>query len=1045
MKKQFRIMVLLLALFVSALPIISYAAFDTNGIDEGVLSPASMGEFTPRPVDTDGYVEATNSFDDNVAGYYLVTHDQGKEGLKSIEYKGTTYPLAGVLYQASESFSFSGVSATDGAKILAFNGPSNITVFFDDGKYNDSVPTNYTAFSRENNSYLGLNKDANGESTAIISKSARAETTTNPDISGLIERNIIAHRNVYFENLKFDGQNRDMVPVSYKHNKKTKKYRGEYFFNITGGHQTDASLGRQTDGLVMRDLVIENIGDTDESNNGSVGWWGPDTRRKNVAINVHYNPGQVNIENITIRNTRTASNYGVIQIQDGDATYLKDIKIDMAEAGSTTSPIKVETTQSFTALQKTEQKAVIESLTTENVKDSEYDHIYVQDYKYDYVKLPVDYKYALWNTSNGGYSSASFKAYKTLPEAQSGKAIQDLRDNYWVVDANSTNPTIDTQLNHISLVMDYTQKDIGTIEPKSPRAQIKLIGTEIPSFNIPNKAGLWQNLDGTNMPIDIVAVKDVDVDVMASKEMIPTIDNFKAVFNNLGSTNLYNFDFKSNAKYTADEVINGVDALSAIDDNDGNYPDGMNVANYHEQKDAAISKAEGDVTYNNSKFVGLVSNLNASVDKTEIAIDETLQIKTDIKAEETYTSTPTLANIKMQEADDKELYYESSDTDVATVDNTGIVTGKKPGTVTIYVKAKDTFNHGEIEKPFYKVEITVKAKAVHKFVSATADMTLPTGVTDLLPADITGLNKDESVTPTQPNTTEVSVEGGKWVFKGYQPENATVSDSNLEFVGSWEFEKATVDSISINVSKKWVGEKKDQAIIHLLANGTEIQELELTEANQWSGTFENLPVQDDQANAIVYTVSENEIEGYTTEITGDAAGGFVITNTQKTDVIVTPDPEPEMTSIMVMKRWVGQKQDHVVVHLLADGKAIQEIELHEGNWSHTFSNLPVKDDNKNKIVYTVSEKPIEGYTTEITGDAASGFVITNTQVVEECNVLVQKVWKDKSGNLLNINSGSIEVELYMDATPTGKKVVLNKDNNWSASFTNLLKINQEIG
>ena len=91
---------------------------------------------------------------------------------------------------------------------------------------------------------------------------------------------------------------------------------------------------------------------------------------------------------------------------------------------------------------------------------------------------------------------------------------------------------------------------------------------------------------------------------------------------------------------------------------------------------------------------------------------------------------------------------------------------------------------------------------------------------------------------------------------------------------------------------------------------------------------------------------------------------------------------PAKTRVPVEKVWVGLAQEVVTVHLLADGEKIDTIELSEANnWKHTFTDLPVVHaiTDKQAIVYTVEEEQVIGYNTAITGDAKSGFVITNTR------------------------------------------------------------------
>src|SRR5699024_3901462 len=62
-------------------------------------------------------------------------------------------------------------------------------------------------------------------------------------------------------------------------------------------------------------------------------------------------------------------------------------------------------------------------------------------------------------------------------------------------------------------------------------------------------------------------------------------------------------------------------------------------------------------------------------------------------------------------------------------------------------------------------------------------------------------------------------------------------------------------------------------------------DLELSEANDWKGSFDNLAIYDSEGEEIEYTVEEEKVDGYNSETTGNAKDGFTVTNTQKTYAI----------------------------------------------------------------------------------------------------------------------------------------------------------------
>lgn len=162
---------------------------------------------------------------------------------------------------------------------------------------------------------------------------------------------------------------------------------------------------------------------------------------------------------------------------------------------------------------------------------------------------------------------------------------------------------------------------------------------------------------------------------------------------------------------------------------------------------------------------------------------------------------------------------------------------------------------------------------------------------------------------------------------------------------------------------------------------TPIATAELSETNQWSYTFNNMELPEGAA----FTVEETDVPaGYVSSVTSSATAkdesrkateSFEITNTY------VP------TSVSVQKIWDdaddqdGIRPDAVTVYLYADDVKVQDITLREdGDWTSDITGLPRYSDTngETEIVYTVEEEDVEGYTASVTGNAADGFVITNT-------------------------------------------------------------------
>ncbi len=182
----------------------------------------------------------------------------------------------------------------------------------------------------------------------------------------------------------------------------------------------------------------------------------------------------------------------------------------------------------------------------------------------------------------------------------------------------------------------------------------------------------------------------------------------------------------------------------------------------------------------------------------------------------------------------------------------------------------------------------------------------------------------------------------------------------------------------VTVNKTWEDDNDQDGIrpesitIRLHADGVEVDSVVVTEEMGWSYTFENL---NKFANGeeIVYTITEDEVPGYTTEI-----NGFDVTNTHAA----------EQTQVSVEKVWdddedfEGKRPESITIRLFANGEevAVQVVTAEDG-WTYTFENLPAYADGQ-AIVYTVTEDAVEGYEMiALEGDAENGFKITNQYLI----------------------------------------------------------------
>ena len=247
--------------------------------------------------------------------------------------------------------------------------------------------------------------------------------------------------------------------------------------------------------------------------------------------------------------------------------------------------------------------------------------------------------------------------------------------------------------------------------------------------------------------------------------------------------------------------------------------------------------------------------------------------------------------------------------------------------------------------------------------------------------------------------------------------------------------KRTPETTTVTVKKVWDDAQNQDGLrpstikVHLLANGTEVQALDLTgEGDEWTHTFTDLPVYKD-GQKVVYTVTEDKVDNYTTKI-----DGTTITNTYK----------PGKTSLTVTKNWKdannqdGLRPKTIKVQLYAgDQKVGKAVELSADNkWTHTFSNLDEKKAGQ-VINYTVKEIDVpEGYTQAVEATNPGQVVVTNTHEPEKTKVEVSKKWED-GDDQDGLRPASIQVQLYKDGLPTDQVLELSAANDWKGAFENL--------
>lgn len=271
------------------------------------------------------------------------------------------------------------------------------------------------------------------------------------------------------------------------------------------------------------------------------------------------------------------------------------------------------------------------------------------------------------------------------------------------------------------------------------------------------------------------------------------------------------------------------------------------------------------------------------------------------------------------------------------------------------------------------------------------------------------------------------------VAKGYE---AVVSSTESGIVVTLTHTPEVAD---IAVSAAWDDADNQDALrpasveAEVLANGEATgNKVTLTAEGEWKATVKALPVYA-AGQKITYTLKA-DVDAYTSACTS-TADGLVLKFTHKTETV----------DVTLTTKWNdkenqdGNRPSSYSVQLMADGVKVGDlITLNAGNeFSKTWTGLQKNRTGKvgEAIVYT-AEATVPNpdlYETSVSGDAATGLVVTNTYVPATVEIPVSVKWDDAE-NQDGVRLDSVEAELYADGEATGNKVTLNAENSWTSKF-----------
>lgn len=471
----------------------------------------------------------------------------------------------------------------------------------------------------------------------------------------------------------------------------------------------------------------------------------------------------------------------------------------------------------------------------------------------------------------------------------------------------------------------------------------------------------------------------------------------------------WNYVFKNLPQYDAKGKITYTVTESAVAGYETSVS-GYNITNTHKPATLDIT---GTKTWNDSnnqdgkRPKSITVNLLANG-----IITDTKTVTADDNWTYSFTDLPKYAN-------GQEITYTVSELTVpgytTTIDdNYNITNSYTPGETSASVTKiwDDADNQDGIRPESITVALLANGTPTNKTVTLTAANNWTQTITGL-PEKADG----EYITYTW---TEVNVPEG-YSLTGTSKNETVTTLTNTH----------TPELTSITGTKTWKdadnqdGKRPESITVNLFADGTKLksQSVSADADGNWSYSFTDLPK---YANGqeITYTVTEDAVDGYTTE-----SDGYNFINTH----------QPETTEITGTKTWNdannqdGKRPESITVILLANGteKTRQTVTADEaGNWTYTFKDLP-KYANGEEITYTVSEDTVADYTTTYDGSN-----ITNSYTPGKTSATVTKIWNDAE-NQDGKRPESITVSLLADGKETGKTVTLSVENNWKQTISDL--------
>ena len=255
------------------------------------------------------------------------------------------------------------------------------------------------------------------------------------------------------------------------------------------------------------------------------------------------------------------------------------------------------------------------------------------------------------------------------------------------------------------------------------------------------------------------------------------------------------------------------------------------------------------------------------------------------------------------------------------------------------------------------------------------------------------VNADGTWTHTFEDVPKCDAHGQDYV---YTVKEDSVNGYNTSYEGMTIINTLITTDVTVQVNWKDFDDqwklRPETVHITLLKNGKPFDgsKVDLSGEDDWTHVFTDLPLEDAEGNAYIYTVTEDDIHAYDKKIDHTQETLLTITNTLKTrDITATKnwvddDNKRNTRPNSITLRLTQRKKVASASELSPASDEIQVMvsemtAASDGSWTTSFDHLPVEDKKGHSYSYDVSEDTVSGYTSSIEADSDhSHYTVTNT-------------------------------------------------------------------